>query len=196
MTFAQDSELEDAIEAQLPSRERASALVEAFQQNMTWFYRPVSRKQMLEELVPKAYGHAGATRVRGRRKGNGKRKVGRVSAQGEFDEQDDHEDGELEQRMDLHDLALLLCVFAVGAVFDLTLPPLNPEAERYRHLARAALGLKSVFDSTSFTAVQAVILLANYDLISGRKDSLETAWKIMGLGLTLGMSVSIVLLRL
>lgn len=97
---------------------------------------------------------------------------------------------DIQPKMDLHDLALLLMVFASGAAADLTLPPYNPEAERYRQLSRAALGLKSVFEEASLSAVQCICLLASYDIVAVRKNSMESAWKTLSLALSLGSSVS------
>ncbi len=103
VTYGSTAELHALVEAQLPSRERASGLSESFLLNLSWFSRPVTREQIIEELIPTAY----------------KRLPEGVMT-----------------KMDLHDLALLLVVFATGAAADLTLPPYNEEAERYRHLAR------------------------------------------------------------
>ncbi|KLO09671.1 hypothetical protein SCHPADRAFT_907557 [Schizopora paradoxa] len=151
-------ELHVLLESQLPSRERASGLGEAFLLNSSWSGRPVSREQIMEELIPAAYK--------------------RLS-------------NEQTARMDLHDLALLYMVFAVGAAADLTLPPYNAEAERYRHLARAALGVKSVFDGGSLSVVQAIFLMGSYDVISGRMQSLESVWKMFCLASSLGASIGL-----
>lgn len=43
------------IEAHLPSWERASALCEAYLENLSWFFRPVDREQIVEELIPSVY---------------------------------------------------------------------------------------------------------------------------------------------
>lgn len=145
------------IEAQLPSRERASGLGESFVLNTNWCGRPVLREQIMEDLIPAAY----------KRIPNGH-----------------------STRMDLHDLALLYMVFAAGAAADLTLPPYNAEAERYRHLARAALSIKSVFDGGSLSVVQAIFLMGTYDVVSGRINSMESAWKMFCLASSLGASVS------
>lgn len=90
-----------------------------------------------------------------------------------------------------HDLALLFMVFAVGAVGDLTLPPDNDEGELYHQLARAALGLKTVFDSPSLATVQALSLMGVFYVFSGRNRTLETAWLTMNFALNLALSVSV-----
>lgn len=156
-SFGPTVDLHVLIEAQLPSRERASGLGESFLINTSFCGRPVTREQIMEELIPAAY----------KRLSNGQT-----------------------TRMDLHDLALLYMIFAAGAAADLTLPPYNAEAERYRHLARAALGVKSVFDSGSLSVVQAIFLMGTYDVVSGRMHSMESAWKMFCLASSLSASVS------
>ena len=90
----------------------------------------------------------------------------------------------------LHDLALLYAVFACGAVADLTQPAINPEAERYNHLARAAMGLRSLLDYGSFAACQSLIWMGSYEMYSGRKTSQESSWKLISIAMTLASSVS------
>lgn len=157
------------IEAQLPTWERASALTEAYLQNLSWFFRPVDRQQIVEELLPTVF----------------KRRNPNIS-QSSFGSD---MEGDLDDVVDLHDLALMLMVFACGAAGDLTLPPYNSEAETYRQLARATLGLKNIFDGASLSAVQAVCMLGMFDVISGRKNTLETSWKMLCLGFSLSASV-------
>ncbi len=47
--------LRRAIEARLPSRERASALCETYMENLSVFMRPIDRTQIYEELIPALY---------------------------------------------------------------------------------------------------------------------------------------------
>lgn len=46
-----------AIETRLPSYDRATALVEAYLQHVSLFFRPVKREQIMEELIPTFYMH-------------------------------------------------------------------------------------------------------------------------------------------
>ncbi|OCB85402.1 hypothetical protein A7U60_g7410 [Sanghuangporus baumii] len=140
------------IEGKLPSFERASALVEAYLENTTWLIRIVDREQIMEELIPQIYR---------RRQNAGNSGTGET------------------QSTDPHALALLLAIFACGAVADLTLPPWNEEADLYYHLASTAIGLRSVFDGTSLHTVQALAVLGSYDIFSCRKNSLEGTWKLI-----------------
>lgn len=147
--------------AQLPTWERANSLCEAWLENLSWFHRPVKRSQIFEDLLPAAYRRT---------------KSGTVSIT-------------VEEEIDVHDLALLFSVFACGATADLTLPVWNSEAETFQQLARAALGLRSVFDASSITAAQAICMLGSFDIISGRKNSLESAWKTTSFSFMLALSV-------
>ncbi|KAI5123022.1 hypothetical protein M0805_007643 [Coniferiporia weirii] len=155
------------IEAQLPSYERATALVEAYLEHVTWFFRPVKREQIMEDLLPIIY------KRRWSEQPNSEKEC--------FPKAED----------EAHRLALLLMVLACGAVADLTLAPSNAEAELYNHLGRAALSLRSVFDGASFRTVQAVMLLAIYDFFSCAKASNEYAWKMLSFGLVLASSIGL-----
>ncbi len=123
----------------------------------------VDRQQIVEELLPAVY----------------KRRRSNLSPM----------ERDPDEVVDLHDLALTLVVFACGAAGDLTLTPYNSEAETYRQLARATLGLKNIFDGASLSAVQAVCMLGMFDIVSGRHNTLETAWKMLCLGFSLSASV-------
>lgn len=162
-------DIQAMIEARLPSYERATSLCEAYLENLSWFFRPIERKQIMEELLPLHY----------------KRRRAGASGSSSGKEED-----YANAPIDLHELALMLMVFACGAAGDLTLPPYNDEAETYHQLARTALSLKSVFDGASLSAVQAICMLGAYEIFSGRRNSLETAWKLLTLGFSMATSVS------
>lgn len=118
----------------MPSYDRATALVEAYLQHISSFFRPVSREQITEELLPKFF----------RRSSGGLRVPASVAAPRSGT-------GILE-----HQLALL-AIFACGAAGDLTLEAsleaCDEEDETYRQLAQSALSLHSVFEGTSLATV-------------------------------------------
>lgn len=136
--------------------------MEAYLENLSWFFRPVGREQIMEELMPAAYK-------------NRRRTVGTNGF----------------NCIDPHELSVLLAVFALGAVSDLTLMPTNNEGELYYHCCRAALNLKSVFDRTSLACVQAISIIANYDMFSCRSSTLDGSFKLMGLSNSLALQVSV-----
>ncbi|THH11525.1 hypothetical protein EW145_g571 [Phellinidium pouzarii] len=135
------------IEARLPSYERATALVEAYLENVSWFFLPVQREQIMEVILPSIY----------KRQRSGKPDL------------ESGNDSNADVAPNIHGLALALALFACGATADLTLVPQNAEAGLYHHLARAALSLQSVFEGASLKTVQAVMLLAAYDFLAGKK---------------------------
>ena len=48
-------EIQVYIEEKLPSYQRASSLTEAYLENLSWFFRPVEREQVMGELIPIVY---------------------------------------------------------------------------------------------------------------------------------------------
>ena len=115
---------------------------------------------------------------------------------------------ELEQG-NSHALAVCFFIFALGALFDVNLPPYNGEAERYYDLGRAALSAKAVYDSPSIETVQSIGLMATYHTLAGRKYSRDSAvsypptlrdvsltaykWCLMSLAAKLAQSVRVLL---
>ncbi|KAK7061636.1 Zn(2)-C6 fungal-type domain-containing protein [Favolaschia claudopus] len=77
---------------------------------------------------------------------------------------------------------VLFMLFALGALVDLTLEPHNAESDRYYHASRAAMALRSVFDSPEMATVQAVLLMATYHNMGGRSYTMESSWSLMCLG--------------
>ncbi|KAL5483077.1 hypothetical protein ACEPAI_8306 [Sanghuangporus weigelae] len=166
-------EIQGYIEEKLPSYERASSLTEAYLENLSWFFRPVEREQIMGELIPIVYKKRRSTFSRNGSNGSQSGTPG------------------LDSPTDPHVLALLLAVFAAGAVADLTLPPWNDEADLYYHLARTALSLKPVFEGAGLHAVQAISIIGAYDLFACRKNAPEGSWKILTFSLSIAASIGL-----
>ncbi|KAL5504537.1 hypothetical protein ACEPAH_7198 [Sanghuangporus vaninii] len=166
-------EIQGYIEEKLPSYERASSLTEAYLENLSWFFRPVEREQIMGELIPIVYKKRRRTVNRNGSNGSQNGTPG------------------MDSPTDPHVLALLLAVFAAGAVADLTLPPWNDEADLYYHLARTALSLKPVFEGAGLHAVQAISLIGAYDLFACRKHEPEGSWKILTFSLSIAASIGL-----
>lgn len=161
---ASSSTLQDLVEAQLPGYEHALSLVDAFLRNYSWSFRPTDREQLVEEIFPHAF----------KRRSNIGSSVGPEESKG---------------RVDPHDLALLFIVFACGARRDTVVPhSKNGEAALYFELACACLGLKSVLHNTSLSTVQALSLMAIFELTM--KNDLEASWRTMSLALASAVGVS------
>ncbi|KAG1861205.1 fungal-specific transcription factor domain-containing protein [Suillus subalutaceus] len=80
-----------------------------------------------------------------------------------------------------HDLALLFSVLAVGALFDPALPPYNSEARHYQKLARAALGLQSIFSKRSIVTIKVLHLMSMYYGMSGVESNAELCYSFLNL---------------
>jgi hypothetical protein len=94
----------------------------------------------------------------------------------------------------VHELGLLLLIFAIGALVDLTQQASNSEAEHYHQLARASICLQPVMEKPSLVTIQALHLLGAYNAMSGNelagKDtSMETTWSLVILAAHLSQSV-------
>lgn len=89
-----------------------------------------------------------------------------------------------------HNLAVLYFLFANAALYDLTLPAHNEEAETYYNLGRAALSLQCIFSEVEMQTVEALILMGLYHGMSGHRHSLESAWNLNSLASKLGQQVS------
>lgn len=97
------------------------------------------------------------------------------------------------RKEDLHDLALLFAILAVGCVneFNLPLPQRKADAEMYAHLSRAALVLRGVFEYANLFPVQAIFVLGTYAKVRGEGQS-EAACNLLSFGSQIAISVSYV----
>ena len=90
-----------------------------------------------------------------------------------------------------HDLALLLIVFAVGALVDLSLPPYNIEAQRYHVLARAALALEPFMEKASINTIKVLHLISLFNGMSGKESNLANTYTILNLAGRVAQRVSV-----
>jgi hypothetical protein len=154
----------DVLFSLLPPRPRAWTLCETYIEQASWIFRPLKRDEIIDEVLTPIYN-----------------------------EKKERENAKLEaiHRTSPHKLAVMFMIFAQGALVDLTLPPYNAEAENYHHYARAALSLRSVFDSPAIETVQTIVYMAYYRGNTGKRYSLDSVWTLMSLGAKLAQSVSL-----
>jgi hypothetical protein len=154
----------DMLFSHLPEQPRAWALCETYLQQATWQFQPIRRDELIDDiLVPVYRSHKE-----------------RASS-----------DVNQPHTISPHRLATLYIVFAIGALVDLTLEPFNSEAERFALLCRAAISLRSVFDSPETCTVQTVALVAHYQTFAGKRYTLDSAWSVMSLGAKLAQSIGL-----
>ncbi|KZP26820.1 hypothetical protein FIBSPDRAFT_819101 [Athelia psychrophila] len=149
----------------LPPTPRAWSLLEAFMENASCMFQPAKREHLIEDFLTPIY--------------NAKK-----------EREDPTLDLDARAQISPHKLAVLFLVMAIGANMDFTLPPYNEEAELYYHYARAALALRSIFDSPMIETIHAILLLSYYHSSAGERHSTDSSWALIGLGCKLAQSVN------
>lgn len=146
----------------LPPRPRAWSLCETYMEQASWLFRPVRREEIIDDILTPIYN---ALKER------------------------ENPDCTEKTHISPHKFAVLYLIFAQGALVDLTLQPYNEEGEHYHHYARAALTLRSIFDSPMIETVQAIVLMAYYHSNAGKRYTQDSVWTLVSLGAKLAQSV-------
>lgn len=156
----------DKLETHLPPQMRAWSLCESYLEQFSWWFRPIKRDELIDEILTPIYRRT------------------TTDGQSTYHRKADADAGRCP-----HLLATLFLVLAVGALVDLTLPPCSVEAEKYYRLGRAALNMRSIFDSPELETVQAVSLMAAYHSLCTSRYTLESAWSLCSLASKIGQAV-------
>ncbi|GAW07668.1 hypothetical protein LENED_009675 [Lentinula edodes] len=154
----------DILFSHLPEQPRAWALCETYLEQGAWQFQPIRRDELIDDILVPIY--------RSRKE--------RASS-----------DSNQPHVISPHRLASLYIVFAIGALVDLTLDPYSSEAESFALLCRAAISLRSVFDSPEICTVQTIALLAHYQTFAGKRYTLDAAWTVMSLAAKLAQSIGL-----
>lgn len=101
-----------------------------------------------------------------------------------------------EESKGAHELGLLLLIFAIGALVDLSQEVSSQEAEHYHQLARASICLQPVLEKPSVITIQALHLLGAYNAMSGnelaaKETSMETTWSLVILAAHLSQTIGL-----
>ncbi|KAJ7283756.1 fungal-specific transcription factor domain-containing protein [Mycena rebaudengoi] len=150
----------------LPEQPRAWSLCETYMEQCAWQFRPINREELIDDLLTPCYKS-----LRERRNWNS--------------------DADFPHTVSPHKIAVLFMLFALGALVDLTLDPNSIESDHYYHASRAALALRSVFDSPEMATVQAVLLMSSYHQIGAREYTMESSWSLICLGSKLAQSLGL-----
>ncbi|RDB22452.1 putative transcriptional regulatory protein C1F7.11c [Hypsizygus marmoreus] len=148
----------------LPSQPRAWSLCETYMEHASWAFRPMKRDEIIDDVLMPIY------KSMKERQAEGWTGPHTISP---------------------HRLAVLFLVFALGALVDLTLEPFNAESETYYQLSKASISLRSIFESPEVASVQAVILMAAYHGLGGKRYTLDTSWALTSLGCKLAQSIGL-----
>ncbi|KDQ61406.1 hypothetical protein JAAARDRAFT_30847 [Jaapia argillacea MUCL 33604] len=172
--FALRSDLEalpQRLDDSLPPLPRAWALCELFFEHASWYFRPVRREELVDEVMTPIYNV-----IKQKDLSESDPSVAKPTPLGESCP---------------HKMALLYMVFSIGALVDLTLSAYNEEAHQYFEMGRAALALRSIAESPSIETIQAMSLTALYHSMSGERSSVERSWITMSLCARLSHSIGL-----
>ncbi|KAI6044218.1 fungal-specific transcription factor domain-containing protein [Pisolithus marmoratus] len=91
-----------------------------------------------------------------------------------------------------HKLSLMFMVLAIGTFMNTQVPAYSIDAEKYYHLARAALFQSSLLDNPTVSAVQALFLMTFYLFLSDRHGSSSgSRWVMMGTTIKIAQSIGL-----
>lgn len=171
----------------LPSWDEAYRLTGLYLEQAPWFFGSVTKRQLVEELLPLWYEQA-------------------PRAQGSPDDGSTSQTGAqlpltiTPMKGGAHELGLLFIIFCFGALTDMNLPPApeNTLAEQYYTLTKAVLSLEPILDRPpSVSTVQVLSLMvgeqrpeihlqltimskAIYEGLKSGENSIESTWALMG----------------
>lgn len=193
--FEDPATFQGLVTERLPEWARARQLCDLYLEQAPWFFGAITRRQLLEELLPLFYGEALDLQY-------ADKSVSPSSSQ--------DSDGSPAPAPTLpvsksaftrsstgkataHELALLFVVFCFGSLTDPNSYPApdNKEAAQYYQLTRAAMNLEPALDRpASVATVQTLSLMGIYQGLVADENSIERTWALMGLSCKLAQSVS------
>ncbi|KZP18634.1 hypothetical protein FIBSPDRAFT_920393 [Athelia psychrophila] len=139
----------------LPSRPRAWGLCESFLEHSSWLYRPMQRDELIENMLNPVYTAK---------------------------QERENPLCPVKTEVSPHKLSGLYSIFALGALMDLTLPEFSDDGDCYHHCARAALMLRSIFDSPMVETVQAILFMSYYCNNFAQRYSRDSVWMLVSIG--------------
>ena len=172
-TGPSDMTYEDLVEQQVPEWDEAYRLSSLYLETAPWFFGAVTKRQLLEELLPNWYD------------GNVKKRIMRSP---EFR----YQPAESTTHGGPHELALLFMIFCFGALTDMTLPPApdNPVCDKFYEITKMALSLEPILERPpSVSTVQTLALMGIYEGLKSGENSIEATWTLMGMASKLAQSV-------
>lgn len=173
----------------LPPWKDATRLYHLYLEQAPWFFGAVTRRQIEEEVLPTWYKEAPRP-TNPLAPGGMPLNAGSPNSNGNGDNS-----GPASQtpKGNAHDLALLFVIFTFGSLTDVSMPsaPDNTEAEHYYQLSKACLTIEPILERPpSVATVQTLSLMAIYEGICSRENSIECTWALFGMATKLAQSVS------
>ncbi|RXW22701.1 hypothetical protein EST38_g3131 [Candolleomyces aberdarensis] len=169
-------DIEHIVNSYLPSWQQATRLSQLYLEQAPWFFDAVTRRQLEEELLPAWYREAP-------RPANSSTRGGFPSSAASSSPI---------SKGNAHDLALLFVIFCFGSLTDMAMPPTadNSEAEHYYQLTKACLAIEPVLETPpSVSTIQTLSLMAIYEGLSEKENSIECTWALFGMATKLAQSI-------
>ncbi|TFK50235.1 hypothetical protein OE88DRAFT_1661888 [Heliocybe sulcata] len=160
-THSYDEGFLSHLESCLPSHPRASALCESYLEHSSWFFGPIQRDELINEVFSPIYKSLTAQRQGGPRMYNPLK------------------------------LAVLFLLFSHGAIMDLTLPPYNEEAEGYYKAGSSMITLSDVSEAPSIEAIQAFGYMGTYHILCEPRYGLSSAWPLIAVAIKMSQSIGL-----
>ncbi|KAJ2927653.1 hypothetical protein H1R20_g9438, partial [Candolleomyces eurysporus] len=185
-------DIEHIVNSYLPSWQQATRLSQLYLEQAPWFFGAVTRRQLEEELLPAWYREAprpANPSTPGGLPASAASPSPSVSSNG-------HSDGPSSpiSKGNAHDLALLFVIFCFGSLTDMAMPPApdNTEAEHYYQLTKACLTIEPVLERPpSVSTIQTLSLMAIYEGLSAKENSIECTWALFGMATKLAQSIGL-----
>jgi len=181
----------------MPSWNEASRLCLLYLEQAPWFFGAVTRRQLEDELLPMWYDEAPRPMIPSMPGGLSSHSgtlTGTSQGNGEH-----CSPASPSPKGNAHELALLFVILCFGSLTDMAMPsaPDNPEADHYYQLTKACLTIEPVLErAPSVATVQTLSLMAIYEGICSKENSIETTWALFGMATKLAQSVSTLALLL
>ncbi|TFK50848.1 hypothetical protein OE88DRAFT_1747439 [Heliocybe sulcata] len=161
----QSSEYDDEtlahLELTLPTEHRASGLCESYLEHSSWFFGPIQRDELINEILNPIYASI-ASQKKGHLRSYNPQK-----------------------------LTVLFLVLAHGALADLGLPPYNAEAECYYQAGSSMISIRNITDTPTIETVQAFAYMSVYNVLCEKRYGLGNAWPLISVAVKLSQAVNL-----
>ncbi|EPQ53908.1 hypothetical protein GLOTRDRAFT_139385 [Gloeophyllum trabeum ATCC 11539] len=149
------------LESRLPSYARATSLCESYLEHSSWFFGPIQRDELINELLTPIYRFLGSQRDGGTRTYNPQK------------------------------LAVLFLVLSHGALMDLTLAPYNAEAETYYQAGSSMVSMQDISEAPSIEVIQALGYMGTYHILCEPRYGLSSAWPLIAVAIKLSQAIGL-----
>ncbi|KZT22488.1 hypothetical protein NEOLEDRAFT_649926 [Neolentinus lepideus HHB14362 ss-1] len=156
-----DEETLAHLESILPTQRRASALCESYLEHSSWFFGPIQRDELVNEILSPIYAS-----LADQKKG-------------------------LVRSYNPQKLTVLFLVLSHGALVDLTLPPYNAEAECYYQAGSSMISIRNITETPTIETVQAFAYMSAYNVLCEKRYGLGNAWPLISVAVKLSQAIGL-----